>query len=128
MCPGLHLALSTRQPPAANTMRSLFQGVFANNFPDDEWRRYVTCNDLRWTTELKHCGDYWDQIGIDLFPKIAVAASVLIWIPPVVTDCDSMLSIIDYKFSDRQCSLHTTTASTIMSMRVNNKIEKRDDE
>ena len=71
-----------------------------------DWREYVSCTNFEWDPVLHHNEYvYWCTVGDKLFPSIAFTARHYVWVPPMVTKCDSWLSILAYMYSPRQSRL-----------------------
>ena len=104
---------STPPPTAEDMSRDLQVQIDA-----DEWAKYCTCTDFKWKG-MSHEGDWWSGIGGEMFPLLKGPAHSLIWVPTVVTQCDSMLSVLGAKFNSRQARLAPHVAANQLFMRCN---------
>ena len=68
---------------------------------------------------IKNEYEWWCTIGRVYFPKVFVAARHYLWIPVVVTKCDSILSILAYMFNSRQASISPAVISNQIFIRAN---------
>ena len=93
---------------------------------DIEWQAYVTCTDFEWDPSV-HSNeyDYWCTTGDRLFPLFSNAARRYVWTPPLVTKCDSWLSILSYMYCPRQSRLPPRVIADRIFLRGNlNKIKR----
>ena len=105
---------SENVPTAAEMSRDL-----QANFDEGEWKKYCECTDFKWTRVTRHEGDWWFGIGGEMFPLMKEPAYALVWVPTVVTQCDSMLSVMGAKFNRRQAHLAPHVAANQLFMRCN---------
>ena len=103
---------SENVPTAAEMSRDL-----QANFDEGEWKKYCECTDFKWTRVTRHEGDWWFGIGGEMFPLMKEPAYALVWVPTVVTQCDSMLSVMGAKFNRRQAHLAPHVAANQLFMR-----------
>ena len=62
---------------------------------------------------------WWLEIGSEMFPAIFRAAMHYIWTPPLVTKCDSWLSILSYMYNSRQTCTSPQVVANRMFIRGN---------
>ena len=86
----------------------------------EEWSDYITCQNYEWHPEqYTTTWKWWETVGCDKFPAIYEAARHYLWVLPTVTACDSLLSIMGWKYDPRQSCLDSDTIATQMFIRVN---------
>ena len=54
-----------------------------------------------------------------MFPEVYRLARCYFWIPPVVTYCDSILSIMSHKFDSQRASISPQTVALQMFLHAN---------
>ena len=69
--------------------------------------------------EHKTAWSWWQSRGRELFPTIYEAARHYLFVVPVVTECDSLLSIMGWKYDARQAFLESDVIATQMFLRGN---------
>ena len=48
---------------------------------------------------------WWEETGKLRYPEIYRAARCYLWVRPIVTECDSVLSVMGHKYCSRQASM-----------------------
>ena len=87
--------------------------------PKDEWDKYTQITSFN-VPEGMHVGDWWAQDSVKAdFPELAEIALCAVWVPPVVTACDSLTSVMGAQFRPNQGSLKPETAATMVFLRAN---------
>ena len=88
------------------------------DFTREEWDAYTTCQDYEWTCGMSDV-QWWHEIGSKRFSTIYEAALHYLWLPPLVTACDSVLSVLSWKYTSRQARIGTDVVATQMFLRGN---------
>lgn len=83
----------------------------------EEWEAYAASTVLPPTVSVP---DYWASKG-DEWPTLAKVAVYLIWLPVVVTSCDSVLSVEKHVLGSRRSRLDEEVASGLVSWKCNGK-------
>ena len=87
--------------------------------PQEEWVKYSSMTEFNMTEDM-HVGDWWAQDCVKAeFPKLSELALCAVWVPPVVTACDSLTSVMGSMFRSNQGSLRPETAATMVFLRAN---------
>ena len=87
---------------------------------ENEWNEYVNCVDYEWDSRVHKCElHWWQTVGVYKYPGIHQAAIHYLWVPPLVTKCDSWMSVMNTKYNSRQSSMGTQTVQNSMLLRGN---------
>ena len=86
----------------------------------NKWSEYVNCVDYEWDSRVHKCElHWWQTVGVYKYPGIHQAAIHYLWVPPLVTKCDSWMSVMNTKYNSRQSSMGTQTGQNSMLLRGN---------
>ena len=105
--------------PTATEMSALFNNAVV--IDKSEWDQYVTCREFMWDESIKHEVHWWKVKGKRMFPALFVPAVCFLSVPAVVTQCDSLLSVMGAKFNRRQSRLGPMVAANMIFLRANKK-------
>ena len=120
-----HIRVEERPIITVEVAKHLFQSdqpLF--HITEEEWCSYTCCKNFH-LKPLLHTSvwKWWEDVGTVQFP-IFCAAQHYLWVPPIVTACDSLLSIMGWKYNPRQASLDSDVIATQMFIRGNlNKLD-----
>jgi hypothetical protein len=113
------LSDETDPVPSAEQMQAMLGGSLSNFINPAEWDEYKATKGFQY--DHKHEGEWWEKVGQNMFPTLYRAAVHVVWIQPVVTQCDSLLSTLDAKYSDRQACLGTKVVQNGLFIRCNGR-------
>ena len=113
---------SGKAPISADRANDLFQSGYPMfSISPAAWHSFISCQDFQYAAGTSDEA-WWDMVGRELFPTIYEAAMGYLFVPPLVTACDSILSILGHKYSARQASIGTDVVSTQMFLRSNLRV------
>ena len=123
----LNIFLSRKHPTAQCPVINVdvANDVFQSEEPlfyisEDEWNSYINCKNFDWQPSVHtSVWKWWEDVGKENFPSIYQAARHYLWVPPIATACDSLLSIMGWKYNPRQASLDSDVIATQMFLRGN---------
>ena len=97
--------------------------MLGNNIPMfqcsvEAWE-FVFCQDFNWPGGNCTETEWWEGVGKFEFPDVYHIAKCYLWVPPVLTQCDSIISIMGDKFNSRQTSLSPEHVCTQMFLHAN---------